>query len=288
MKLNKTLFPEQKSIKNKFLSLNFNLKNIIFSYLTFEEQLLEMTKITKKFSYALKHKKSFICFKKYFLKIVDKIDFCLDKLNYVRSKFKNCNESEETMEQIIFYFLKYKFVSYHMISLREEKENLEIRHLNKFIEYSQKLEVLDLYKNNLASRREDFISLCKAIEKSKKIERISFNHNEIGIREDDISHIINIIHECKTLKKLHLYGNNIGRNDKDFTLISDCLEKNKTLEVLSLDGNELRNPHREILQLQLAIKSNRTLKEIGIIANNIDNKRVIRMFKRANPNIKIV
>jgi hypothetical protein len=79
---------------NKFLKLNFNLKNEIFEFIPIDQTLTELILTNKPFSNAIFSKNHFKYIKSSYVDLTRKVNFISDRINDIKNEFANLNLPE--------------------------------------------------------------------------------------------------------------------------------------------------------------------------------------------------
>jgi len=274
--------------KSKFTKLNFNLKNYVFSYLPFEDSLFSFSKISKKFSSAIKSRKMIKIFTQNFSNLLSEIYFDKKSIANVKGYFETCAEAEETLNNMCEFLLQKKQKFSETLDLREEK-NLHFEILANFILQTKTISFLDLYDTAIGTEESSLKMLCKALAKNDSIQILNLNCNKIGEKASHMLFLSEALKQNRTLKKVYFFGNFIGKNENDFFYLAEALIRNTTLEVISIDSNEITNIQRDSGFLANAFKNNKSLKEIQITFNDkLDKKQTKKLLKKANKNLRVV
>jgi len=273
--------------KNKFLRLNFNLKNYIFSYLPFEDNLFNIPTVCKKFSDSIKNKKIIKAFKQNQKKYLKDIEFDLNSINKVKNSIYETSESESTIDDFCTYLLLKKYKNYYTLTLREKKD-LYFPILSKFLAKTKNISFVDLYSTDIGINEDNLKYCCEGLSKNSSVQIANLNCNKIGTNSNSMFYISQVLINNKTLKNFYLFGNLIGRNENDLYYFAEALKINSTLEVISLDENKINDFKRNSIFLRNALRINHSLKELQITINEKLNKRYVkRAFKRANKNLRV-
>jgi len=133
------IFPRIKSNShnNKFLKLNFNLKNIIFEYCSFIDRINSFFKVHRSFISALKSRKLFVIFRTRLIpKLGSEIELSKIFMDKIKEEILKLFETKEDFYQFIIFLLIFKFKS------KESFEDIKIENnnecLNLFFSFLEK------------------------------------------------------------------------------------------------------------------------------------------------------
>ncbi len=255
---------------SKIYKLNFNLKNIIFSYLPIEQQLRNILHVEKKFLDAIRRKKDFKI-------LYNKLDYYTTNINFqrkeirkIKSDFLELEISENQINEILFYLLNRKF--------RQQSCNKDI--VIYFLNCDFDFVCLYL-KNNTSLKNisfefgRNFLSenrikiLYKILGKSKTISKINLSNNAIGDKEYDMVYLSKMIGKSQTLIELNLSNNLIGQNLLDLQFLSNALMRNRVLKSLNLNHNLIGLSDYNIFNICKIIRKNSNLETLNIYDNII-------------------
>jgi len=300
---------------NKFLRLNFNLKNWIFSFLDFEE-IIYLTKIHSEFNKSYKRSKIFKYLKESYSYLMFRINLSNNKLQIITNEFKsNFFVSEETYHQVYLYFLNKKYKNEKEISLKKTNFNTKIisnfisKHecieklilsencftkipksileLSKIFYKVTSLQILYLNENNIGLNETDMKYLCEGIKNNFSIKVLDLNWNEIGKNKYDVFYLSEALKINKKLENLFLFNNLIGNYNEDIQHISNWLDVNKTLKEIDLSWNMIGENENDFFIFSQKLKENKTLEILNITKNKIDNILNILRLKKDNPGLNI-
>jgi len=273
--------------KSKFTKLNFNLKNYIFSFLRFEECLFSVSRISKKFTDAIKSKKLIKIFTQTFAELLREINFDKKSVEHVKQFFANCDEADQTLNQLCAFLLLQKHKFLEILVLREKKD-LHFEVLAYFISQTTSIFNLDLYDTAIVSDDLSLKVLSKALALNKSIHVVNLNFNKIGEKPNHMLFLSDALKQNSTLKKAYFFGNLIGKNENDFFYLSEALSQNSTLELICIDQNKFTDFQRDSGLLANALRNNKSLKEIQITYNEkLEKKETQKLFKKANKNLRV-
>lgn len=276
--------------KSKFSKLNFNLKNCVFSFLPFEDSIFSMSKISKKFSWAIKSKKLTKVFKEKFEELLSLTNFDKESIANVQQCFSVCSEDNQTLNDLCAFLLLKKHKSSEILDLRQEK-NLHFQVLANFLSRTKSISNLDLYDTALAAEDSSIKAFSAALAKNQSVQVVNLNFNKIGENANHMLFVSEALKRNKTLKKIYFYGNSIGKNENDFLFLGEALKENSTLEVICVEHNEITDFQRDSGLLADALRNNTSLKEIQITYNGkLDVKEIKqtkKLLKKANKNLRV-
>lgn len=313
---------QEKNVKknNKFVNLNFNLKNEIFNFIPIEQVFTEMLCVNKKFNLIFRRKKLFNIILSLFQDLIKEINFSVKNIKIIKSKFSSRMEiDEERLNEICNFFLKLKFQKYSQLDLTDLK-NLHIKYLTEFLAKNLTLNYLFLFENKVGKHEGEIKALCEALVENKTLkylyisinkickhasdaasikhllsnnndlELIDLSYNKIGQNTDDVKIISEGLKENKALKNLNFSANKIGLNSEyDFKFLCEALMQNNhiKLEYLDLSFNKIANTHDNAELLISLIKNKNSLKLINIIQTPLRNNEYLITYIRDHKFLKL-
>jgi len=301
----------------KMLKLNFNLKNLIFSFLDFKQIITKEFILNFDFLNSLRKDKRMKFFKENYDYLLFQIDFSIEKYKKIKQEFTEFLEaSEETYIQIYTHFLlkKYKkqkklsftcdsktnikVISYFIqnqifiqilklkdLSIANKPENL--KYFTQSISINSSLQELFLEGNEIGKNDTDMKFFSQAFIKNNSIKILDLNWNEIGRNKLDLMYLSEALIINKRIEFLYLFNNWIGNNKEDMVYIKIILNENKFLKELDLSWNRIGDNIEDLKNLEEGLEENKTLLILNLTKNVIDNNKNIENLRNKNPNIII-
>lgn len=184
--------------KNKFQKLNFNLKNIIFSFLCIHFLLTEIPKVSRKILSLIKRNDIYKYLSKNIHFLSKNILYDSEFLENFKKKIKNnynANDNNNISNKIkidgndyddfIRFLLLVKYNNLHYFYLKEDKI---LNKYSDFLIYSTNIKKLILkeerYNYDDIDFETIFICISKILDKNKNINALQFNKGFLKITEN--------------------------------------------------------------------------------------------------------
>jgi len=258
--------------RNKFVSLNFNLKNEILIFLPFEFFLEEISKISKSFKYALDNSGLMKILNKNFQGYINQIEINSQSINKIKSEFENLNLTDGKLNEICAFLLLHKTLLFGNCLKLSQNKGFAIEILLLIIQH-KKLKILDFSISNIGENGENGENLClffHTLLKNKSIKQLSLTRNHIGKASGSFKKFCFefFAFNC-TLEYLDLGVNNIGIDESNMQVFCEALALNKSILQLDISFNYLAAKNRNNLKLfsDFFLKLNNQM-QILILDNN--------------------
>lgn len=271
--------------RSNLSNLNFNLKNIIFSYLPFLTQITILNNVDKTCLFAIQNEKSYSLISNEFDMINGLFDaFDFEKILNLLKKYEGIiKESNKFFYEMSVYFLTRKFKEENHFDLSYiksiEKEESIFTQVFSYITGSLEINctIVKLYfeNKNLGKNTNNLKNLSRVLKKNWSIIEIYLNENFLGENIENIQLLSEALKINKGIKSLYLSSNQLGKFPENLLCLSEALKLNNTLEILDLGINDLGYNKENLLHLSESLKVNNSIKEIylndNFIGNALDN-----------------
>jgi len=283
---------------NKFIKLNFNLKNEIFSFLQPKFIIDNVFLVCSCFLFAVKNLKWLILIKK---------EEYRDFLSNKRHKFPEMQDLmkyfiKKGESEIYSYYIclclsikKYRNIEELKLKLNKtfkEHEKISI-YLKDFIVYSDNIKKLDLSYNKIGLNKLIMRYLNEALKINTTIDSINLSFNDLGLNElnmfnyernssrfilypiilDKLSiysvNIKEILQMNNSIQQLYLNNNNLGKNIQNMLYLSEALKLNKKIVVLDISFNNLADNTKNFFYLKEALEINNSIQQLILAFNYI-------------------
>ncbi len=213
----------------KYLKLNFNLKNIIFSHLPLIQILIQIIKIDKSTLMALRKNPFIIYIKNKHKKFQSIISiFNCESINYIKDIcFCDSSLTENNIDEIIVFLLVKNFSC--MLDLRVKNLGTNEKNMMYLIEalkINTSIKTLDLCENYLGRNEKFMMYLSKGMKINFSIEILKLGSNELGTNEINIMYLSEGLKSNTSIKELNVSLNNLGINEKNMMYLSEALKIN--------------------------------------------------------------
>lgn len=286
----------------KFIRLNFNLKNEIFSFLSFGDYVTNISEVSKSFLYALNQSKILKFLKANLHTFIELVDFKNEALLKIKSKLSEYNSTSDSFSrQIFFYLLKLKFKNKSEIAFDEYRENYTLFDKFIFCQFlkASKNSIFKIKIFNKINVTNEIKLIYDAIHSNAKIEYLKLFSLQ-GLNQDDFYHLSNALQNKTNLKVLDLsfiYFSDKSKSEKNlcFKILFEGLINNNSLKNLYLGGCEIGKYNEDDFNsLTNFISINESLEEIELKGdvylskNQNFVKNLCHIFSLHKPNLKFV
>lgn len=259
---------EIKARKSSLDTLNFNLKNEIFSFLPFMQVLNELTKLNRRTLYTVKKKRDFKILFKNISILEETINFSRKELRLVGRYFSSIGLSEGSLAEIYIYLLNRKYKSNNLYFVYIYFLHSDYNFVCQFLKQNLTLRAIAFRFDRYFLNENKIKNIFKIIENSNILIKLNFSNNFLGDNDYDIVYLAKMIKNNPCLKELNLSSNLVGQNPNDMPLLANALLINKTLEKLDLFNNFLGINEKNIDCICEIIKHNKVLKFLDV-SNNL-------------------
>ena len=295
--------------KKKFLKLNFNLKNEIFLFLKFPQIFLQVIKVNKSFSRAIKNLKVYGFLKNNIDAILTEIFYDFEELENFKKKYsEDIALTKDIFDELIKYLLLKKYNRFSFFYLKDDK-NL-FCYLD-FLKFSNNINKIILKNEQFGYENEDHhstmnilkevlnyniinlhtLQFCshffdnqnqkmklfkKMIIKNNKINTLIILGNDFSENLNDFEILRKILLKNKYITNLQLINNDLSCNKACVEILVDIFSKNKTITHLNLFNNKLGKYIDKIGEM---VANNTSLTHLNFGENKIEKYGRIEYFK---------
>jgi len=286
---------------NKFVNINFNLKNEIFSYFHIVK-IIKFIPICKAFKFSVENLKWFkiiaenfeellskaklyyndmkeiieiliskglmdslsfqLCVYLLVMKIKNQIDFSID-LSKI-SRFESNREFLKFLYSFSKSIIKLD-LSWNDLGYNENK----IIGLKEALKIPNSIKQLDLSSNNLGWIENNMICLKATLKINNSIQELNLNFNFLGCNENNILHLKEGLRANNSIKQLHLKQNDLGCNENNLSHLGELLENNCSINQLDLTFNHIGCNENNMLYLKNALKINKSIQQLNLRDNEL-------------------